>query len=287
MSEILSRMSRVASEATQRSSPSRWWREPLLHFVLLGGALFIADRLVQSRTDDPRVIHLDAAVDAKARELFSASRGREPDAAELAALRQVWLDNEVLYREGIAMQVDRADDAIRERVIFKALNLVDANVRIPEADDATLRAWFEQHRDKYDEPTRYDFEEAVLVGESSEDAVRKFVATLNGAGSGDTGASLRVFRGRPRSNLALSYGEGFADELVESGTRDWHAFRTREGWRAMRLMATTAAKPADYSTVAPVVYQDWKDVIAQEQRSAAVRELASRYRVVVEPAATR
>ena len=35
----------------------------------------------------------------------------------------MWLDNEVLYREGLALQVDKGDPAIRERVIFKALSL--------------------------------------------------------------------------------------------------------------------------------------------------------------------
>ena len=71
----------------------------------------------------------------EARQLFKASRGRDPNADELAALRRNWLDNEVLYREGLALQVDRGDTAIRERVIFKALSAVDANVRRPPATE--------------------------------------------------------------------------------------------------------------------------------------------------------
>ena len=37
------------------SVPS-WLREPLLHFVLLGGALFALDHTLVSRQDDPRVL---------------------------------------------------------------------------------------------------------------------------------------------------------------------------------------------------------------------------------------
>ena len=91
-----------------------------------------------------------------------------PNADELEALHRVWLDNEVLYREGLALQVDKGDTAIRERVIFKALSVVDSNVKLPPADDQVLRTWFEAHRDKYDEPARYDFEEAALSGDNSE-----------------------------------------------------------------------------------------------------------------------
>src|SRR4029077_20656165 len=91
-------------------------------------------------------------VDDEAKQVFRASRGRDPNAAELMALRRVWLDNEILYREGIALQFDKGDAAIRERVIFKALSVVDANVKLPPVNDSVLRKWFDSHRDKYDEP---------------------------------------------------------------------------------------------------------------------------------------
>ncbi len=157
-------------------------------------------------------------VDAEATQVFTASRGRAPDAKELAALRQVWLDNEVLYREGLALQLDKGDTAIRERVIFKSLSMIDAGVKLPPADDAHLRGWFESHREKYDDPARFDFEEAVLAGDADEAALRAFVAKLNGGAgganggaSGDTGAGLRVFKGRPHANLVQSYGSGLRE----------------------------------------------------------------------------
>jgi hypothetical protein len=103
----------------------------------------------------------------------------------------------VLYREGLALQVDKGDTAIREGVIFKALSVIDSNVKLPPVDDAVLRTWFDGHRDKYDEPTRYDFEEGALSGDSSEAVVRDFVTALNGGTPGDARAGLRVFEGRP------------------------------------------------------------------------------------------
>jgi len=133
-----------------------WLREPLLHFVALGALLFVVDHYLIGQTNDPHTIVVGAAVDQEARTVFKASRNRGPTDDELKALRQVWLDNEVLYREGLALQVDRGDDGIRERVIFKALSVVDANVKLPPIDDQALRDWFESHRAKYDEPARYD-----------------------------------------------------------------------------------------------------------------------------------
>jgi hypothetical protein len=256
-----------------------WMREPLLHFVVIGALLFAADQAIAGRAGDPHTIVIGADVDREAVELFEQTRGRKPNRKELQALHQVWLDNEVLYREGLALEVDKGDTAIRERVIFKALSVIDANVKLPPADEKTLRAWFEAHRAKYDEPQRFDFQEAVLGGDNSEGAVRGFVDALNGGTPGDAKAGLRVFKGRPHSNLVQSYGAEFAKTLEESPIGEWRALRTRDGWRAMRLDAALPAKPASFDALQGVILQDWKDATAADQRTAAVRALTRKYKV--------
>jgi hypothetical protein len=254
-------------------------REPLLHFVLLGALLFAIDHFLVNRFDDPHTIVVGPEVDKEARDVFKSSRGRDPNAEELAALRRVWLDNEVLYREGLALQVDRGDTAIRERVIFKALSVVDANVKLPAYDDKLLRAWFEQHRDKYDEPARYDFQEAALAEDNSESAVRAFVAALNGGLPGDAKAGLRVFKGRPHGNLVQSYGAEFAQALEAAPAGEWRAMNTREGWRAMRLDSITPARPASFEAQRNAVLQDWTDETLSVQRSAAVQAMSKKYSI--------
>lgn len=273
----------AAPRRRARLRPRDWLREPLLHFVLLGGVLFGFDHAIASKADDPHTIVVGADVDSEAVETFETARGRAPNAAELEALHRVWLDNEVLYREGLALQVDKGDPAIRERVIFKALSVVDSNVKLPPINEQVLRAWFEAHREKYDEPARYDFEEAALSGDSSEAAVREFVSALNNGTPGDAKAGLRVFKARPRSNLVESYGVELAAALEQAPPGTWQALATRSGFRAMRLNAITPAKPAVFEQLRGVVLQDWKDAQGSEQRSAAVRALAKKYTVKYDP----
>ena len=220
-----------------------WLREPLLHFVVLGGLLFAADHLLISRSGDPRTIVVGAEVDAQAREVFKASRGQDPNPQELAALRRVWLDNEVLYREGLALQVDKGDPAIRDRVIFKALSVVDANTQLPPVDDKLLHDWFEAHRIKYDEPARLDFQEAVLSGENTEAAVQAFAAALNGGLPGDAQAGLRVFKGRPHANLVQSYSAEFARTLEAATPGEWRALQTPAGLGAVTASSRIARQP--------------------------------------------
>jgi hypothetical protein len=272
---------------TAAGSWLNWLREPLLHFLFFGALLFAADHYMLAASDDPHTIVVGAEVDREAIQIFVAARGREPTAEELSALRQVWLDNEVLYREGLALQVDRGDTGIRERVIFKALSVVDANTKLPAIDDKILQAWFEKNRAKYDQPARFDFQEAALAGDSSannEAAVRAFVAELMAGTPGDARAGLRVFKGRPHDNIVQSYGPEFAKALEALPPGEWRALPTREGWRAMRLEAISPAAPANFEGLRGVLLQDWTDATMAEQRTAAVRALAKKYSVKFEAA---
>ncbi len=286
MSSVFSSAPDLQPTAQPAPKPSlgNWLREPLLHFVLLGSALFAIDHYLFIDQADPMSIVVGADVDREATEIFTGSRGRPPNADELRALRERWIDNEVLYREGLAMQVDRGDSAIRERVIFKSLSLVEANTKRPPVDEKILRDWFESRRAKYDEPPRFDFQEAVLAGDNSEAAVRTFADALNAGAPGDAKAGLRVFKGRPRDNLVQSYGAEFAVAMQEAPVGEWRAQSTRDGWRAMRLDAATAGKAAAFDNLRGVVQQDWTDVVMAEQRTAAVRAMGKKYKVTFEAA---
>lgn len=266
------------AHAAMRRLPA-WTREPLLHFVLLGALLFAADHLLVARADDPLTIVIGPEVEREARETFRAARGTDPTAEQLAALRQAWLDNEVLYREGMAMRVDQGDTMIRDRIVFKALNVVESNLKLPPVDDTVLRTWFENKRANYDEPARFDFQEAVLTGDSSEAAVRAFAAELNRGAGGELKAGLRLFKSRPHTNIVQSYGADFAQALEGLPPGEWRALRTREGWRAMRLESIAAGKPASFDALRGVVLQDWTDATMSAIRTAAVRLLAKKYRV--------
>jgi hypothetical protein len=276
----------VKSRRYRRNLPG-WLREPLVHFLVLGGLLFAADRLINKEDPGRQTIVVGADVNNEAVHTFEQVRGRKPNAAELEGLHRVWLDNEVLYREGLALGLDNGDPMIRERVIFKMLSSVDSQVKLQMPDEKALRAWFDGHRHKYDEPTRFDFEEGALAGESSEAAVRAFVQALNGGVPGDAKAGLRVFKARPRPNLVQSFGEEFAVALEKSEPGVWHAMKTKEGWRAIRLNATTPPKPAAYESIRGMVLQDYRDEQGAQQRTAKVRELAKKYQIKFEESADR
>jgi hypothetical protein len=255
-------------------------REPLLHFIVLGGLVFAADHYLRARKPDAREIVVGPEVEKEARALFRTAQGRDPSPEEIKIMRERWVDNEVLYREGLALRLEQGDSAMRERVIFKALNVIESNLRLPKADESALRAYFEAHREKYEQQARYDFSEAV-PSDTSETAQRNFAAALNGNTQGEMKSGLRIFQGRPRNNVVDAFGPEFAKALDVLSLDEWHVISSSSGLRVVRIEARVPGETVSFDDVRREVGKDWIDTKAAELRTTAVRELGKKYTVRV------
>ena len=258
--------------------------EPLVHFIVLGGLLFGLDAALSRFRDDGKTIVVGESVKNEARDIFRGGMGRDPALADMKIMVDRWVDNEVLYREGLALMLDRGDPSIRERVIFKALSVTQSGLSLPPVTDAELKTWFEKQRQKYDAPPRYDFVEAVVAGDNSQPALQAFVNALNGKGKSDLESSLRVFKGRPRNNLVTSYGEEFTKALEGSKPDVWMLLAGGGGQHVVRLEAMQPGIPVNFEDVKDVVQKDWREQTMAQLTTNAVREMGKKYKIREEQA---
>ena len=258
-------------------------REPLVHFLIFGTLIFAVDHMLVAVRGDPQDIVITKEAYQEARETFIAGLKREPSTTELKTLTDRWVDNEVLYREGLALGLDKGDPAMRDRVIFKALSLAQAGLVLPKIDEAGLKTWFASRRERYDIPARFDFEEAVLAGGAiapdTLEALKRFAAALNARQAPDAEGSLRIFKERPRPNLVQSYGEPFASALEKQAVGHWSVVQSKEGGRVVRLVAQVPGQAVNFNDVRDRAYQDWKEVTTTELTKNAIREIARKYRI--------
>ncbi len=190
---------------------------------------------------------------------------------------------EILYREGLKLPPDASASAKREDVISKALGVINENLSSASVSDDELRRWFENRRDKYEQPARFDFEDAALSGPSSEADVRALVERLNSGAPPDSRVSLRVFKARPESNLVQTYGAEVARALAKSELGKWLPLRAQDGWRAMRLNALTPTVHAAFETQREAIRRDWIDATVAQRRRAAVQALWKKYKIELAP----
>jgi hypothetical protein len=276
-------------------------REPLVHFLAVGILLVAADRWRRGKPAPPPPaaapapastgpagpIVVGADVRASLRDgLARAAGGAPPSAAELDEAVARWVDEEVLYREGLVRGLDRDDPAVRKRVAEKMAFILEQSIVVTPPAEADLRAWFESRRDTWSRPQRVDFTHVFVAG-TGPDAERRAAALLaeleRGADPeplGDRFSGGQRYRGRKLDDLAESFGPEFARQLDRQPPGSWQLRRSRHGLHLVRVDRVEAARSADFASARLDVEKEWVDARRAEELAARVRSLRARWPVV-------
>jgi hypothetical protein len=100
--------------------------------------LFALYYAVNPSVDDERMIVIDEALEQELASMFSQGNQRPPTPSELEQMIEAWVLNELLYREGLALGLDRGDPMMRELVISKMRALVRNSVVTVNPSEAEL-----------------------------------------------------------------------------------------------------------------------------------------------------
>jgi hypothetical protein len=271
------------SSVSENDSNKIWHRfkqEPLLIFMVIAVLIFVGDYLMSLTKEDPNAIVITPEIRQEARQIYTNSFKQEPSEKDMKILMDRWVDNEVLYREGVALGLDKGDSSIRERVIFKALSVTQAAISLPKLDEDSLQKWFKEHADKYDEPNLVHFHEAVPLGKTSAEDLKIFVNALNGKGKSDVDSSLEIFKDRPRFTIVDGYGEGFTAALEKLPTSGWHLLDSKAGSRIVSLISVKEGEKAEFEEVKAKVYADWKNQTGAELSTKAIRDMGKKYTII-------
>ena len=110
-----------APDAIRVTSWRRIVREPLLHFALIGAAIFAGahyiEQMKQQRAQASIVV--DTGLRQRLANLYRTQFGVAPTAAQLQVIVDDYIDDEVLYREARKIGLDQDDEIIRRRLIQK------------------------------------------------------------------------------------------------------------------------------------------------------------------------
>ena len=127
----------------------RLLREPLVHFLVLGGLLFAASGFVGgggAGVSDKRIV-VTAADIGRLSQQFLRTWNCPPSAEELQTQIEEYVREEVLYRTALALGLDKDDLVIRRRLRQKMDFLMEG--AIPEPQDNQLLAYFHAHEGRF------------------------------------------------------------------------------------------------------------------------------------------
>lgn len=266
-----------------KNSKSLWVsfkKEPLLIFMLVALLIFALDYLVFLGAENPKVIKITPETKREIKQIFVSSLKREPSEQDMKKLVERYVDNEVLYREGLALGLDKGDSSIRERVIFKALSVTQAAITLPKLDEEGLQKWFVKNQENYDSPILIHFQEAVPSGVQPPEQLKLFADTLNGKGKTQIESTLEIFKDRPKFSIVEGYGDDFTKALLELPPNQWHTLESKAGLRLVQLISVKPGQKANFSEIKAQVYIDWKNQTAAELSTKAIKEMGAKYKII-------
>ncbi len=285
-------------------------REPLVHFVFAGCVLFGVDRLRSGQRNEPKPppaavpaaasagvptfastgpIVVDAAARRAVLEAFVQAESREPDPVELKRALDGWVEEEILFREGVRRGLERDDPRVRERVAGKLLNVLRASIVLSEPTEAELRAHHAAHPERWDKPALVDFVQVFVDGRdaAAKERAKKLLATLatgaDPAGMGDTFQGGRRYRLRPIGELGATFGPDFVKGIADDPVGQWSLRESRFGLHLVRIEKRTKAETPSFADVKADVAGDLFNERRDAQLTARLKELRAQHEVKVVP----
>ena len=267
-------------------------REPLVHFLFLGLLLFVLFGVLSGRQggSEERIVISQAMVDEIA-QAFQATWQRPPSPSELQGLVDSRVREELVYREGLALHLDRDDPVIRRRVGQKLEVLAEESAVQQAADDAELQRYLQQNVDRYALPAEVAFTQVLFDpgrhGTQLETDMQAGLQRLEAGDSpeqvGDRTQLPTEVAATPVDLLARDFGDEFAQALPKLPVGQWSGpVVSGFGVHWVLVSNLTPGRPATLDEVRKAVERDWENDRRQQTKQAYYDQLRQRYDVIID-----
>jgi peptidyl-prolyl cis-trans isomerase C len=272
----------------------RWLHEPLVHFLAIGLMLFAVHRVLNPERPEPS--NRIEVTEADLRQMtiaWMAQWRRPPTPEEMRGLVDTKIGEEILYREALALGLEKGDAIMMRRLAQKMEFLAEdvSTVREPPADE--LKQWFEKNRDRFAVAPRMSFRHLYFSFDqrhegAREDAVRG-LATLAGKSAeapevmklGDPFMFQDYYGDRLPEQVRGVFGMKFAETLFELKQGAWQGpIESGFGWHLIWIDSTTSARVPAFEEVEGIVKSEWIDGQRAESKRKTYETMRARYQVV-------
>ena len=273
----------------------RLLKEPLLHFLLLGAVLFAAHGLLArgAGSEPGRIVVTQGQIESMAL-LFSRTWQRPPSDEELQGLIRNHVREEVLYREGVALGLDRDDPIVRRRVAQK-LEFATEHAEAAEPSDGDLQAYLDLHPGVFMAEPKITFRHIYLNPRRHEKTlasdVQRMLNELNSPASapavsdlGDPTTLPLDFDKATASRIKNTLGYKFWKTLDQIAPGPWTGpVESGYGMHLVQVSERVEPRIPSLAEVREAVKRDWLLARRLEAGERSYRKLLQRYTVAIEP----
>ncbi len=263
--------------------------EPFVQFLALGAIIFALFGAVDDRSasQNRETITVTSARIEQLRNGFVRVWSREPTGEELDGLIADFVRGEVLYREALALGLDRDDPIIRNRLRYKLEFLADSGAQLMEPDDQTLIAFMTDNAGKYAIGPRLAVRQIYLGEDPSGHEIEAAAAAAGATGAGPGWRELGE-RSLLPAEIGVAdhrtvddvFGAGFFDLVAALPPGAWSGpVRSGFGFHLALAAEREPGRAPELSEIRDAVLRDWRIERAEELKQAQFDTLRARYLV--------
>lgn len=268
-------------------------KEPLLVFLLLGGAIFAFFQQVANdyQPDDAEIVVKERQIQALL-ERFEKIRQRLPSEEEVDGLIQKHVREEVLYREALALGLDKDDGIVRRRLTQKMEFISEDLASLDKPNEQELQTYLTEHQDDYRVPSRFSFRQIYFNtskrGDSAQSAAMSLLAKLkaqdtNADAMGDSLMVKHQFNLETEREIQQVLGEAFLKAIRDIPAGGWQGpIRSGFGLHLVHIDDRVAGKASALNQVREQVVRDWSSKKREQTNEIFYKNLRKRYTVKVE-----
>jgi len=269
-------------------------REPLLHFLLIGAALFLVYDLKRDvRSEAPNRIVVTRGQQEQLVANFNRTWLRAPSKDELAGLIDNYVREEVFYREAMAMGLDQNDPMVRRRMRMK-LEFILEDLSSQAVADTNLAAFLQKHPEKFHTETQLSFQQVFLDLKKHKnieaDAKELLVYLKNGASVdtlGDPTLTPLEYRLATQSEIKRTLGEHFSNKVAELLPGDWIGpVYSAYGAHLLKVSERIEGRLPELEEIRDLVKREYLVVLKEEQKAQVYQKLRENYEVTLETASS-
>lgn len=264
----------------------RMFKEPLVHFLLAGAAIFLLSALRgNDGLERQDKIFVTSADIERLSTLWEATWNRPPSARELEVLIGEHVKEEIYTREAIALGLDIDDAVIRRRLAQKMEFLAVDSVDVQSPGAGEVEAFFKANAENYTRGAVYDLQQIYFKSDNRQSAI-KAVATLNAGGApdglGDVFALPSALVGASEQDIQRRFGSQFYAWLDDLPSNVWSGpIASGLGLHIVRISAKTPPGPPPFDQVQTAVLADWRNAQKIKAEADMYKGLRTLYEVEI------
>lgn len=271
---------------------SKWLKEPLLHFLLLGALIFAVYGLLSDQRSEDEIL-ISAGQQDNLINTFTRTWQRPPTPEEFKGLLDDYVREEIAYREASLMGLDDNDVIVRRRLRQKLELLAEDVASLGSPSDAELQAFLDEHPEDYLIEPRLSLQQIYFSPDRRTDPsadAEALLAELQAASEqpdtsalGDSIALPRRLDDARLGEIARLFGAVFADQLETAESGQWLGpVESGFGQHLVFIDEKVSGQSPSLEQVRQEVQRDWFSQRRREAVDTLYRRLAENYQIEIE-----